>query len=118
MALGHPCEISEEEKGQVLPWRLVCPVQEDRDRRLTLDGSGDFGAFPLPNLFKDDDLWYADFRFLSTVDARYFDPSQRVAALSYEGWLALQQRLAHFLTRVKVHWVDLVDAGVDLHPGD
>lgn len=116
MALGHPCEISAEEKGTNLPWRLVCPVAEDRDRRISLDGSGDFGAFPLPNLFQDEDLWYADFRFLCTVDARYLDPTQRVAALSLEGWLALQRRLVHFLSRVKADWNDLNDAGVDLHP--
>ena len=117
MILGHPCELSQLEKGADLPWRLICPVAEDRDRRLRPDGDGNFYAFPLPNLFEAEDLWYADFRFLSTIDRRYLDPSHRVSALSHPGWLALQRRLAHFLTRIQIHWDDLEQAGVDLHPG-
>jgi hypothetical protein len=118
MVLGHPCELSPLEKGADLQWRLVCPVAEDRDRRLRPDGEGDFYAFPLPNLLEEEDLWYADFRFLGTIDRRYLDPSRRVSALSHPGWLALQRRLVHFLTRVQVHWADLQQAGEDLHPGE
>ncbi len=116
MVLGHPCEISPEEKGANLPWRLVCPVAEDRDRRLSLDGDGDYYAFPLPGLIDKEDLWYADFRFLSTVHVDELRPAGRIAALSEAGWYALQRRLVHYLTRVQVHWLDLQDAGAGLHP--
>jgi hypothetical protein len=116
MVLGHPCEISAEEKGSGLAWRLVCPVAEDRDRRLTLNGEGDYYAFPLPSLVEKDDLWYADFRFLSTVHVEELPASARVAALSEPGWYALQRRLVHYLTRVQVHWLDLQDVGAGLHP--
>ncbi len=46
MVLGHPCEISVGEKGDVQPWRTLCAVFEDRDRRLTLDGETHFLRFP------------------------------------------------------------------------
>jgi len=116
MVLGHPCEVSPNEKGAQLPWRLVCPVVPDTDRRVTVDGDGDYYAFPLPSLVEDEDLWYADFRFLSTVDARYLTSDKRKAALSEEGWYALQRRLVHFLTRIQPHWQDLEDVGAGLHP--
>ena len=116
MVLGHPCETSEGEKGDQLAWRLVCPVAEDRDRRLTLDGEGHYYAFPLPNLVEREDVWFADFRFLATIDARHLDPAKRIAALSEIGWHAMQRRLAHFLTRVAIDWDDLRDAGEGLHP--
>ncbi|MEO8897879.1 MAG: hypothetical protein ABI352_09545 [Candidatus Dormibacter sp.] len=116
MVLGHPCEISADEKGANLPWRLVCPVVPDTARRLTVDGDGDYYAFPLPSLVVEEDLWYADFRFLATVAVSYFDPKLRKAGLSEEGWHALQRRLIHFLTRITPDWLDLEDAGVGLHP--
>jgi hypothetical protein len=116
MVLGHPCEISPGEKGDDLPWRLVCPVAEDKDRRVSLDGEGHWYAFPLPDLMEKDDLWYADFRFLATISASHLDPSKRIAALSEVGWHALQRRLAHFLTRVAIDWRDLQEAGEGLHP--
>lgn len=116
MVLGHPCELSPDEKGATLHWRLVCPVVEDKDRIVTVDGTGDFYAFPLPGLVEAEDIWYADFRYLSTVDARYLDATGRRASLSEEGWYALQRRLIHFLTRIKVGWQDLEDAGAGIHP--
>jgi hypothetical protein len=116
MVLGHPCEVSPDEKGATLPWRLICPVVPDADRRVTVDGEGDYYAFPLPSLAEAEDVWYADFRFMSTVEVRYLDPAKRKAALTEEGWYALQRRLVHFLTRIKPDWTDLEDAGVGLHP--
>ena len=56
MVLGHPCEVSPDEKGANLQWRLVCPVLSDPDRRVTVDGDGAYYAFPLPYLVGDDDL--------------------------------------------------------------
>jgi hypothetical protein len=116
MVLGHPCEISSGEKGDVSPWRLVCPVAEDRARRIPLDGEGHWYAFPLPDLVEREDVWYADFRFLSTVHSENLVLAKRTASLSEVGWIAVQRRLAHFLTRVAIHWLDLADAGVALHP--
>jgi len=116
MVLGHPCEISDGEKGDIQPWRTLCPVFEDRDHRLTLDGETHFFAFPLPNLREDGGLWYADFRFLATMHRQWLHPNNRIAALSEEGWHALQRRLVHFLTRVVIDWSDFKEAGEGLHP--
>ena len=49
MLLGHPCEIAVGEKGDVQPWRSVCPVFEDRDHHLTLDGALWYADFPVPS---------------------------------------------------------------------
>jgi hypothetical protein len=116
MVLGHPCEISPEEKGDESPWRLICPVVEDNARRVTLDGEGHWYAFVLPELVERDDVWYADFRFLATVNVNHLDVSNRVAALSEVGWHSVQRRLAHFLTRTVIDWRDLQQAGEGLHP--
>jgi hypothetical protein len=117
MVLGHPCEISEGEKGAELPWRTVCPVAADNGR-LTLDGEGDYNAFALPDLHGDGATWYADFRFVSVVHVDWLLADNRIVSLSEAGWLALQRRLVHFLSRVIVHWDDLIAVGADLHPGD
>ena len=99
MVLGHPCDISPEEKGAVTPWRTLCRVVMDKDALVTIDGTGHFFAFPLPGLKGDEAVWYADFRFITVVDERYLNPDRRIAALSLDGWLALQRRIAHFYSR-------------------
>jgi hypothetical protein len=99
MVMGHPCDVSPEEKGAVTPWRTLCRVVEDKDALVTLDGTGHFFAFPLPGLKGDETVWYADFRFTTVVDERYLNPDRRIAALSLDGWLALQRRIAHFYSR-------------------
>lgn len=114
--LGHPCEIAVGEKGDVQPWRTVCPVFEDRDHVLTLDGETHFFAFLLPNLRDDGALWYVDFRFPATVRKEWLRPENRIASLSGEGWHALQRRFVHFHTRVVIDWADLKEAGEGLHP--
>lgn len=99
MVLGHPCDISPDEKGAVTPWRTLCRVVMDKDALVTIDGTGHFFAFPLPGLKGDEAVWYADFRFTTVVDERYLNPDRRIAALSLDGWLALQRRIAHFYSR-------------------
>jgi hypothetical protein len=121
MIVGHPCEVSPEEKGAAFLWRTVCAVFEDKDARLTMDGEGHFYAFPLPDLHQDGKTWYADFRFLSVIQRDWLTPERRIAALSPEGWYALQRRWIYFFTRVEMHPLDIADAAVDsdgtpLHP--
>jgi hypothetical protein len=116
MLLDHPCDISEDEKGAQQPWRTICPVAEDRQGVLSLDGETHFYAFPLPDLRLDDSVWYADFRFATTVHVDILDPNSRLSALSEDGWYALQRRLAHHRTRVVIHWSDLLQAGEGDHP--
>src|ERR1700676_3960158 len=103
MVVGHPCEVSEGEKGAQLEWRTVCAVHEDREARVTLDGEGHFYAFPLPDLKQDESVWYADFRYLTTIHRDWLTPQRRIAALSAEGWYALQRRWIHFFTRLEMH---------------
>lgn len=121
MVVGHPCEISPDEKGAAFPWRTMCAVVPDRDARLTLDGEGHFNAFPLPDLLQDGTMWYADFRYLSVIHNDWLTPARRVATLSFEGWQAFQRRLVHFLTRVEMAPADIAvaaldEAGKPMHP--
>ena len=121
MVIGHPCEVSPDEKGSSFPWRTTCAVLEDRDARLTLDGEGHFYAFPLPDLRRDGKLWFADFRFLSVIHEDWLTSDRRVAVLSPRGWQALQRGWVHYFTRVEMHLDDIADAsldaqGVPLHP--
>jgi hypothetical protein len=121
MVVGHPCEISPDEKGAAFPWRMMCAVVPDRDARLTLDGEGHFNAFPLPDLLQDGMLWYADFRYLTVVHNDWLTPAKRVATLSFEGWQSFQRRLVHFLTRVEMAPADIAvaaldEAGKPMHP--
>src|SRR5271155_2380041 len=93
IVMGHPCEISPTEKGEGFPWRALCAVVEDKAARLTLDGEGHFNAFLLPDLLGDGAMWYADFRYMTTVNDAWLTPARRVATLSFEGWQAFQRRL-------------------------
>jgi len=70
----------------------------------------------LPDLRADGALWYADFRFLATVHKEWLQLDKRIAALSEEGWHALQRRYVHYQTRVIIDWADLEEAGEGLHP--
>ena len=122
MVLGHPCEISPTEKGAQYPWRTTCAVIEDKDSMMSLDGRGQFYAFPLPDLFHDERTWYADFRALTVIHDDWLTVDKRVASLSEKGWYALQRRYVYFVTRVEMHPQDIADAAVDqsgkpLHPG-
>ena len=121
MVVGHPCEVSPEEKGAEFPWRATCPVVEDRYARLTLDGEGHLYAFPLPDLLGDGRIWYADLRFITVIQKDFLTPAKCVATLSPEGWYALQRRWIYFFTRVEMHPADIAVAAVDelgvpLHP--
>jgi hypothetical protein len=116
MLLDHPCDTSEDEKGNQQPWRTICLVTEDTEGRLTLDGETHFYTFPLPALRQDDSVWYADFRFVTTVHVDCLELSHRICALSEEAWYSLQRRLAHHKTRVLIDWSDLAQAGEGLHP--
>jgi hypothetical protein len=122
MVVGHPCEISPNEKGAAFPWRTTCPVVEDKDARITLDGEGHYYAFPLPDLRHDGATWYADLRFLTVIHTEWLTPDRLLATLSPDGWNALQRRWIHFFTRVEMHPDDIAQAGVDrtsglpLHP--
>jgi hypothetical protein len=121
MVVGHPCDVSPEEKGAGFLWRTTCAVVEDRDARLSLDGDGHFYAFPLPDLRGDGTIWFADFRFLTVIHKDWLTPARRVAVLSPAGWYALQRRWIHYFTRVEVHPDDIADAAIDadgipLHP--
>jgi hypothetical protein len=121
MVVGHPCDISPGEKGASFPWRTTCAVFQDSDARLTLDGEGHYYAFPLPDLRHDGEVWFADFRFLTTIHESWLTPARWVASLSPVGWYALQRRWIHYFTRVEMHPMDIEDAAVDadgapLHP--
>lgn len=121
MVVGHPCDVSPEEKGASFPWRTTCAVFEDHDARLTLDGEGHFYAFPLPDLRQDGKVWYADFRFLTVVSAGWLRLERKIAGLSPVGWYSLQRRWIHYFTRVEMHPADIEDAAIDvkgnpLHP--
>lgn len=116
MVVQHPCDIAPAEKGAAVPWRVVCRVVEDRSGLLTLDGETHFYAFPLPDLRGDGAVWYADFRYLATVEQDWLQPERRIAVLSEEGWYAMQRRLAHYFTRAIIHWDDLEAVGQGLHP--
>jgi hypothetical protein len=99
LLMPHPCDISPTEKGAKTPWRTLCRVAQDKEALVTIDGSGHFFAFPLPGLRGDESVWYADFRYTTVVDKQLLTPDRRVAALSIDGWLALQRRIAHFYSR-------------------
>jgi len=121
IVMGHPCEISPTEKGEGFPWRTLCAVVEDKAARLTLDGEGHFNAFLLPDLLGDGAMWYADFRYMTTVNDAWLTPARRVATLSFEGWQAFQRRLVHFFTRVEMSPDDIAVAALDelglpMHP--
>lgn len=123
MLMSHPCETSESEKGGQFEWRTVCLVAEDRDARITLDGEGDYYAFVLPDMKRNESVWYVDFRYPSVVHKDWLTPTNRVASLSSAGWVALQRRHIHFATRVEMHPDDIQANNIDrdgrpLHPDD
>ena len=107
MLLPHTCEYYEMQAGPDNPIRLLALVRERHKERIPDDWDGAFNLFPLPNLFGDGKYFLAQLDTISTVEEAFLAKNSRVASLTFEGWLALHQRLAHFFTRIYAPWGQL-----------
>lgn len=64
---------------------------------------GHFGCMPLPELIPEDETWYqADFEACGLVRSSEISRDARIACLDDYGIALLQQRQAHYMTRVIV----------------
>lgn len=110
IVVTHPCSMR---RGA----RLVSHVHVVRVRfqsqTIPLDrwASGYFRLMPLPALFPDqaDGLHVACFEELGRIATDQLRLDRRVACLSDEGIILLQQRLVHYMTRVIVTKRQLLD---------
>lgn len=107
MLLPHTCEYYEMQAGPGNPLRVLALVRERSREIIPADWNGAFNLFPLPNLLGDGKEYIAQLDTLVTVEEAFLAKRNRVACLSFEGWLALQQRLTHFFARVVSPWDDL-----------
>ena len=110
LLLPHTCEYYEMQAGPENPIRVLALVRERHQEKIPEDWDGAFNLFPLPNLLGDGRYYLAQLDTVSTVEEAFVTKGNRVAALSFEGWLALHQRLAHFFTRIYAPWGQL-DSG-------
>jgi hypothetical protein len=107
MLLPHTCEYYETQAGPDNPRRLLALVRERHAEIIPNDWHGAFNLFPLPNLLGDGTYYLAQLDCLVTVEEAYLAKGSRLACLSFDGWLALQQRLAHFFSRFYAPWDEL-----------
>lgn len=110
MLLPHTCEYYEGQAGSRNPIRVLALVRERKNERIPDDWDGSFSIFPLPDLLGDGKYYLAQLDTVATVEEAFVTKGNRVAALSFAGWLALHQRLTHFFARVYSRWGEL-DAG-------
>ncbi len=120
--LPNPCEFSEGEKGARHRERILAqvrPIGEVENQKAVRTGRGALYTFWMPHWDHPErpELdWYASFRRISTVDAAYLDPRNRVAALSRSAWLVLIQRLCVFFGGASLSLEQVVDEVAHLYP--
>ncbi len=107
MVLPHICTYYETQKGDRLRYRTVARVRKISQEKIPDDWDGGFSLFPLPNLLNDGDMYLAQLDLTTTLEDAFLAKRARVACLSFEGWLALQQRLSHYVSRFIAPWDDL-----------
>lgn len=102
MLIGHPCSMV---NGAVpLPYQEVVRVRTTPWLHYDRYDSTRYEEFPLPFLDTDRPDWHysACLHERALVQTSLLDRANRVAALSLEGVLALQQRVTHESSRVRV----------------
>lgn len=94
----HPCTMRE--KGRLRSRVSVGPVSKHPGNRRW---EGNYNVMLLPDLFGDGGWYSADFRETTPVSIHELSLSRRVATLSEEGRLVLQQRQVKSQTRVSMN---------------
>ncbi len=107
MLLPHTCEFYEKQAGQTNPLRVVALVRERGGQNIRPDWQGNYNLLPLPNLLRDNVDYVAQLDHISTIEEALLPKQNRMAALSFHGWLALHQRVNHFFTRTYSPWIEL-----------
>ncbi len=107
VVLPHPCDFSEDEKGSNHSIRQVARLERIRDHqfgRKEIEAARVHHTIWVPSWDTDDpaDDWFVDLRTTSSVDAAYFNPARRVAALSPPAWMAMLRRIINFYTRTSI----------------
>ncbi len=106
IVLPHTCDFFGPEKGRRNRARLVARVQriadgEIAEPRLVRTGDGYNHTFFLPSwrdVNRDADDMYANFRFMTSVDAAYLSRRRRLARLTSVAVIALRRRITYFFT--------------------
>lgn len=120
--LPNPCEFSEVEKGLNHRERILAqvrPIGEVENQKVVRTGRGALYTFWMPHWDHPErpDLdEYASFRRVSTVDAAYLNPKNRVAVLSGSAWAVLIQRLCAFFGGVSLSLEQIDDEVAHLYP--
>ena len=110
--LTHPCSMRAGYKMR--PQQTLARIEGIRPPATeSLWRSEYLDYMPLPGLFHSsigNGYPAADFRLIATVPSSDLRPDDRVASLSNAGILRLQQRLAHYMTRVVIDLPTLSEA--------
>jgi hypothetical protein len=107
MVIPHICNYYETEAGRGSRVRVMALVRQQSKETLAEDWNSLFNLFPLPDLMGDGVMYFAQLDTLTTMEDAFLAKRARVASLSFEGWLALQQRTAHHFSRFAAKWDDL-----------
>lgn len=106
---SHSCDIVTEDGCTLRKAQTVALVRKDSGDGLPADWDGCYHLCPLPDLYGDGAMWFADFTVMTHVDRFYLTPERRVRCLSELGWTIFRQRAALEPAR------NLIDLG-DLQP--
>lgn len=97
MVITHPCSMR---KGPALLPRIqMIPVISYQDVLFDKWSAGHIRVFPLPNLCADGKHYAASFLETGMVSSVDLQPDRRVAMLTENGVMLLQQRYVRYLTR-------------------
>jgi hypothetical protein len=100
MITAHPCSMR---RGTVLADRIgVAPVRIHQHKVNEKAWAGHGNVMLLPDLKEGGTNYSADFRDITSVSGDELSLKRRVAVLSPDGLLILQQRLINFMSRFRV----------------
>lgn len=100
MVISHPCAMR---AGPRVRERVtIAPVSEHRAIALTDWASGHLRVMPLPALREDGQAYAANLEEPATVDSARLVLEQRIASLSDQGIVLLQQRYIHNHSRAAI----------------
>lgn len=120
--LPNPCESSEMEKGASHQERIFAQLRSLREvenQKVVRSGRGAIYTFWLPHWDYPDrperDM-FASFRRITTTDAAYLNPANRVAVLSRAAWIVFIQRLCAFCGGVALSAEQIAQQVAHLYP--
>jgi hypothetical protein len=107
MLLPQPCEFSEEEKGANHPFRVVAPLLPLKDagsREGSIASGKLLSSMVLPAWGPAGTRHYVDLRYTTTIDTAFLGRDNRVAALSWDAWILLADRLSQYFAGVPLDY--------------